>query len=52
MRPGSGEAECCPEGEFCPGKTEFAPEGWSAPLSYCASHQELVDDVCVQWLHT
>jgi hypothetical protein len=33
------------------GEMEFAPEGWSVPLSYYTSHQELADDVRVQWLH-
>jgi hypothetical protein len=31
------------------GEMEFAPEGWSVPVSYYASHQELENDVRVQW---
>jgi hypothetical protein len=30
-------------------ETEFAPEGWSALLSYYMSCQGLADGVCVQW---
>jgi hypothetical protein len=33
------------------GETEFVPDGWSTPLSYYASHQELADGVHVQWSH-
>jgi hypothetical protein len=33
------------------GETEFAPEGWSAPLSYYTSHQDLANGVHVQWSH-
>jgi hypothetical protein len=34
---------------FASGETEFAPEGWSALLSYYMSCQGLADGVRVQW---
>jgi hypothetical protein len=33
------------------GEMEFALEGCHAPLSYYASHQELADNMHVQWSH-
>jgi hypothetical protein len=43
--PGSVEAVFCPEGSPASGETKFAPEGWSALLSYYITHYRPTDDV-------